>query len=46
MTDKETVEPIEEASTEEVIVPTGAPKVLGRFYISYQIGLIRYEQPT
>ncbi len=32
VTDKETVQPIEEASTEEAIVPTGASKLLNKFY--------------
>ncbi len=35
MTDEETVQPIEEASTEEVIAPAGASDISNRFTFSY-----------
>ncbi len=46
MTDKETVQPIEEASTEKAIVPTGASVDFEQVSFSYPIGLIKNEQPS
>ncbi len=46
VTDKDKVEPIEETSTEEAIVPTGAPKFLNKFKISYQLWFIKHAHPS
>ncbi len=44
--DKETAQPIEEASTMEAIVPTGESDVLNKLHLSFRLGLWKQMQPV
>ncbi len=44
MPDEETVQPIEEASTEEVIAPAGASDISNRFYAYVQLQMWQLVQ--
>ncbi len=44
--DKETTQPIEEASKADVIVPTGESDILNKFYLRIQLVLQKQVQPV